>query len=206
MSKSKLLRFQLAGIVGYGFLIDHAGIEQYSVSWPDRAAERFSLMEATSRGMIVEEVVLDASSDSTVDESEAVKALHLHYEQAIKNTVEGLQNEFAETLKIRDEHIKSLEEKLQLFSNPNVPPNPTDSNSNAPGPNTDETLTSFGLSANSLKALHAAGIETKSQVIEYLKKNGSLEPIPGIAARSEDAILKGLEIDKEALLASAAQG
>ncbi len=126
MSKSKLLQFQLAGVVGFGFLIEHAGIDQYSVAWPGREAERFSVSEAECRGVEISEVVLDATLEETDSDNEAIAELHKHYEQSIQGTIEGLQKEFAATLSSRDERIKILESELAKFNTPQTTPEAED--------------------------------------------------------------------------------
>jgi hypothetical protein len=70
MSKNKLLQFKLSGVIGYGFLIEHAGIDQYSVAWPNREADRFSVAEAERRGLEISEVVLEATLEEAFDEKD----------------------------------------------------------------------------------------------------------------------------------------
>ena len=43
------------GIVGYGFVIEYGGIEQLSVSWPDRCSERFTPDMVDHHGLKLEE-------------------------------------------------------------------------------------------------------------------------------------------------------
>lgn len=58
------------GIVGYGFVIEHGGLDQLSVTWPDRAAERFT-QDMAERHKLRTEVVFPTFDSSFPTETKS---------------------------------------------------------------------------------------------------------------------------------------
>lgn len=155
-------------LVGYGFIVEHGGIDHICVCWPDRLPERFTEDSAIRHGFVIEEV-FSVSLDSGLVKGLRQTEFTMGEDENDENDEnDEFQNEDSAA---SDQNVNVL---LDQTSQPNDELNSSFSSSKA---------VEVGLASTDIpgaKILIRAGLHTIEDVRRYISKNGSLTPLKGI--------------------------
>lgn len=163
------------GISGFGFLIEHGGLPQFSIAWPDKPASRMTYDMADRMGVVIKPALLMPARTNvqppSVSQSKDQQPIteQLIVERPNTEQPDGEQPTIPAAL---DPQVSaSLDQSSDLLK---LYP---------------------GISSANLRLLQGAGLTTRADVAEFYATHRSLStPIKGIGPKGEAEILAALGI------------
>jgi hypothetical protein len=183
--RGTLLRvIDVNGIVGYGFVIEHGGLEQLSVAWPDRAAERFT-QDMCERHKIHTEIVFPEFDPEDIENNQSSGLDSIMSEETKRQLQEAW-----------DKTIPAPEESEDDDDLPASKSDQTDQSEPSKAGNTQisgdsgstivENADSIELSSTGIPGVNILireGFKTIGDVKKYIAENGGLIPVKGIGEK-----------------------
>jgi NACalpha-BTF3-like transcription factor len=156
-------------LVGYGFIVEHGGLDHICVCWPDRLPERYTEDSAIRHGFVIEEVFSVSLDSGTV---KGLRQTEFTMGEDENDENDESQNEDSA---VSDQNVNVL---LDQASQPNDELNSSLDESNSSLEAAETSLASTKIPG--AKLLIRAGLNTIEDVKKYIAENGSLVPIKGI--------------------------
>jgi hypothetical protein len=156
-------------LVGYGFIVEHGGLDHICVCWPDRLPERYTEDSAIRHGFVIEEVFSVSLDSGTV---KGLRQTEFTMGEDENDENDESQNEDSA---VSDQNVNVL---LDQASQPNDELDSALDESNSSSDTTETGLASTNIPG--AKILIRAGLNTIEDVKKYIAENGSLVPIKGI--------------------------